>query len=56
MGWTGVDQYDEGNPVGQRFLDKYEEKYGRRPRVLRAGGELRRRHVLCYEPSPMRIR
>ena len=31
MGWTGVDQYDEGNPVGQRFLDKYQEKYGRRP-------------------------
>jgi branched-chain amino acid transport system substrate-binding protein len=31
MGWTGVDQYDEGNPVGQRFLDKYEAKYGRRP-------------------------
>ena len=31
MGWTGVDQYDEDNPVGQRFLDKYEERYGRRP-------------------------
>ncbi|MCV7279655.1 ABC transporter substrate-binding protein [Mycolicibacterium flavescens] len=31
MGWTGVDQYDEGNPVGQQFLDKYEAKYGRRP-------------------------
>ena len=29
MGWTGVDQYDEGNPVGQRFLDKYEGKYER---------------------------
>ena len=24
LGWTGVDQYDEGNPVGQRFLDQYE--------------------------------
>ena len=23
MGWTGVDQYDEGNMVGQRFLDEY---------------------------------
>jgi len=31
VGWTGVDQYDEGNPVGQRFLDQYEEAYGRRP-------------------------
>ncbi|MDT5131191.1 MAG: branched-chain amino acid transport system substrate-binding protein [Mycobacterium sp.] len=31
MGWTGVDQYDEGNLVGQRFLDQYNEAYGRRP-------------------------
>ena len=31
LGWTGVDQYDEGNPVGQRFLDEYEKAYGRRP-------------------------
>ncbi|ART68990.1 amino acid ABC transporter substrate-binding protein [Mycobacterium dioxanotrophicus] len=31
MGWTGVDQYDEGNPVGQRFLDNYQAKFGRRP-------------------------
>jgi branched-chain amino acid transport system substrate-binding protein len=31
MGWTGVDQYDEGNLVGQRFLDQYEVTYGRRP-------------------------
>jgi hypothetical protein len=31
MGWTGVDQYDEGNLVGQRFLDQYEATYGRRP-------------------------
>ena len=31
LGWTGVDQYDEGNTVGQRFLDKFEEAYGRRP-------------------------
>jgi ABC-type branched-subunit amino acid transport system substrate-binding protein len=32
MGWTGVDQYDEANLVGQRFLDQYEAAYGRRPR------------------------
>jgi branched-chain amino acid transport system substrate-binding protein len=31
MGWTGVDQYDEANLVGQRFLDKYDKAYGRRP-------------------------
>ncbi len=31
LGWTGIDQYDEGNPVGQRFLDQYEAAYGRRP-------------------------
>jgi len=30
-GWTGLDQYDESNPVGQRFLDEYEGAYGRRP-------------------------
>jgi ABC-type branched-subunit amino acid transport system substrate-binding protein len=31
LGWTGVDQYDEGNLVGQRFLDQYQATYGRRP-------------------------
>jgi hypothetical protein len=31
LGWTGVDQYDETNLVGQRFLDRYEAAYGRRP-------------------------
>jgi branched-chain amino acid transport system substrate-binding protein len=31
LGWTGVDQYDEHNTVGQRFLDRYEAAYGRRP-------------------------
>jgi branched-chain amino acid transport system substrate-binding protein len=31
LGWTGIDQYDEGNAVGQRFLDRFEERYGRRP-------------------------
>ena len=31
LGWTGLDQYDEGNPVGQRFLDQFEAAYGRRP-------------------------
>jgi branched-chain amino acid transport system substrate-binding protein len=31
LGWTGLDQYDEGNPVGQEFLDRYQAAYGRRP-------------------------
>ena len=31
MGWTGFDQYDETNQVGQRFLDRYNAAYGRRP-------------------------
>jgi ABC-type branched-subunit amino acid transport system substrate-binding protein len=30
-GWTGFDQYDEANLVGQRFLDQYAAAYGRRP-------------------------
>jgi branched-chain amino acid transport system substrate-binding protein len=31
VGWIGLEQYDETNLVGQRFLDRYEEVYGRRP-------------------------
>jgi len=31
LGWTGIDQYDEANQVGQQFLDRYNEVYGRRP-------------------------
>src|ERR1700740_852303 len=32
MGWTGVDQYDEANQIGQVVLDRYAKKYnGRRP-------------------------
>jgi ABC-type branched-subunit amino acid transport system substrate-binding protein len=31
LGWTGVDQYDEANAVGQGFLDRYAKAYGRRP-------------------------
>jgi len=30
-GWIGLDQYDEGNKVGQRFLDEFAEAFGRRP-------------------------
>jgi branched-chain amino acid transport system substrate-binding protein len=31
LGWTGLDQYDAGNQVGQGFLDQYAARYGRRP-------------------------
>jgi branched-chain amino acid transport system substrate-binding protein len=31
VGWIGLDQYDEGNPVGQQFLDRFEAETGRRP-------------------------
>jgi hypothetical protein len=31
LGWTGFDQYDEANLVGQRFLDQYQAAHGRRP-------------------------
>ena len=31
LGWTGLDQYDERNPVGQDFLDRFAAAYGRRP-------------------------
>ena len=31
VGWIGLDQYDEGNPVGQAFLDRFEAETGRRP-------------------------
>jgi ABC-type branched-subunit amino acid transport system substrate-binding protein len=31
LGWTGLDQYDEDNRVGQEFLDRFATRYGRRP-------------------------
>ena len=44
MGWIGVDQYDEANRIGQDFLDSLREEVQRQsPRVLRDGGEPRRR-------------
>ena len=44
MGWVGVDQYDEENPIGQDFLDRYADEVQRQPPgVLRDGGQPRRR-------------
>jgi ABC-type branched-subunit amino acid transport system substrate-binding protein len=31
VGWIGLEQYDEENQVAQRFLDRFEQRYGRRP-------------------------
>ena len=31
LGWIGLEQYDEANPVGQEFLDRFEAEYGHRP-------------------------
>lgn len=31
VGWVGLEQYDEGNQVGQQFLDRFEARFGRRP-------------------------
>lgn len=30
-GWVGLDQYDERNQTGQQFLDRFEQRHGRRP-------------------------
>jgi ABC-type branched-subunit amino acid transport system substrate-binding protein len=30
-GWVGLDSFDERNPVGRDFLDRYEARTGRRP-------------------------
>lgn len=30
-GWIGLEQYDERNPTGQAFLDRFEARYGHRP-------------------------
>jgi hypothetical protein len=27
LGWTGLDQYDEGNRLGQEFLDRFAARY-----------------------------
>jgi branched-chain amino acid transport system substrate-binding protein len=31
LGWVGLEQYDEENPVAKAFLDRFETRYGRRP-------------------------
>lgn len=31
VGWIGLEQFDEGNQVAARFLDRFEQVHGRRP-------------------------
>ena len=31
VGWIGLDQFDEGNHIGQQFIDRYAARYGWRP-------------------------
>jgi branched-chain amino acid transport system substrate-binding protein len=31
LGWVGLEQFDEGNEVATKFLDRFEEVHGRRP-------------------------
>ena len=44
-GWIGLDSFDERNPVGQAFLDKYEARYGERPEYFMP--------VYCYDMGRM---
>lgn len=34
VGWVGLEQFDEGNEVAIRFLDRFEEVNGRRPQYF----------------------
>jgi branched-chain amino acid transport system substrate-binding protein len=34
LGWIGLEQYDESNDVGQRFLDRFAQEFGRRPEYV----------------------
>ena len=56
LGWTGVDQYDEANPVGQRLLDEFGEAYGRRPEYCVPVVNFDIANALLRGASPMRIR
>jgi ABC-type branched-subunit amino acid transport system substrate-binding protein len=48
VGWVGLDQYDERNPVGEAFLDRFEAKYGSRPSYFFS--------VYCYDIGRMMVK
>ncbi len=56
MGWTGIDQYDEGNPVGQRFLDEFEGENRPATGMVCARGQPRRRGRHAARDRRRRIR
>jgi len=37
VGWIGLEQYDEENPVAVAFLDRFEKEFGRRPEYYAPG-------------------
>ncbi len=37
LGWIGLDLYDEQNPLAVEFLDRFEQRYGRRPAYYTPG-------------------
>ena len=47
-GWVGLDQYDERNPVGEAFLDRFEAKYGHRPNYFFS--------VYCYDIGRLMVK
>ena len=61
VGWTGIDQYDAENQVGQEFLDRYERALRSPTRVVRPRREprprrrapagVRRARVRCRRPG-----
>lgn len=44
-GWIGLDSFDERNPVGKEFLDRYEARFGERPEYFMP--------VYCYDMARM---
>ena len=47
-GWIGLDQYDERNPTGQAFLNRFEARTGRRPEYYMS--------VYCYDMARVVMR
>ena len=58
LGWIGLDLYDEENPVGVAFLDRFASPLRPPTRVLRARGvaRLRDRSSSTRSPTPSRCR
>ncbi|MGE0386689.1 MAG: ABC transporter substrate-binding protein [Gammaproteobacteria bacterium] len=61
-GWIGIDQFDERNPVTQAVLDRYEKRYGERPRstfltlAFDAGNALAEAIAISGTPTPDSVR